>query len=63
MSKRSLTATAAARVAGVSPNTIRSLCDRGELRHTRIGGIRRIDPDVLDQFIAQHTHPATARVA
>jgi excisionase family DNA binding protein len=43
----------AARLLGVSPRTIWSLANRGEIRATRIGRAVRFEPRQLEKFIAE----------
>jgi excisionase family DNA binding protein len=51
------TVTEGAEYAGVSRDTIYTACERGELRHARIGGRRaiRLKPAWIDDWIEQHT--------
>jgi excisionase family DNA binding protein len=52
-----LTSTAAARVAGVAPSTIKRWADQGRLRvHRTAGGHRRFDRLELARFLGQHAH-------
>jgi len=45
-----------AEYAGVSRDTIYTACERGELRHARIGGRRsiRVKPAWIDAWLEQH---------
>jgi excisionase family DNA binding protein len=45
-----------AEYAGVSRDTIYTACERGELRHARIGGRRsiRLKPEWIDAWLEQH---------
>ena len=45
-----------AEYAGVSRDTIYTACERGELRHARIGGRRsiRLKSDWIDAWLEQH---------
>ena len=46
----------AAEYAGVSRDTIYTACERGELRHARVGGRRaiRLRTDWIDDWLQQH---------
>ena len=46
--------------AGVSRDTIYTACERGEMRHARIGGRRsiRIKPEWIDAWLEQHARGA-----
>jgi len=57
-----LTTTEAARLLGVSRQTIVALCDAGDLPYTQVGTHRRIDPDMV-QALRERTRrrPAAAR--
>jgi excisionase family DNA binding protein len=52
------TVTEGAEYAGVSRDTIYTACERGELRHARIGGRRsiRLKPEWIDAWLEQHTY-------
>ena len=52
-----LTVGEAAEYSGVSRDTIYTGCERGELRHARIGGRRaiRLKPEWIDGWLEQHT--------
>ena len=55
-----------AEYAGVSRDTIYTACERGELRHARIGGRRaiRMKPAWIDEWIEKHTRaPESSRSA
>jgi len=49
-----------AEYAGVSRDTIYTACERGELRHARIGGRRaiRLKPEWIDGWLERHTRGA-----
>lgn len=49
-----------AEYAGVSRDTIYTACERGELRHARIGGRRaiRLKPEWIDAWLEQHAQHA-----
>ncbi len=51
-----LTVAQAGAYAGLSTDTIYTACERGELRHVRVGGRRaiRIRPDWIDAWLEQH---------
>jgi excisionase family DNA binding protein len=51
-----LTVADAARHAGVSKDTIYTACERGELRHVRIGGRRaiRLRAAWIDEWLERH---------
>ena len=57
-----LTVTEGAEHAGVSRDTIYTACERGELRHARIGGRRsiRMKGEWIDAWLEQHTRGAMA---
>ena len=50
----------AAEYSGVSRDTIYTACERGELRHARIGGRRaiRIKPIWIDEWLERHARGA-----
>jgi len=52
-----LNVTEGAEYAGVSRDTIYTACERGELRHARIGGRRaiRLKPAWIDEWLEKHT--------
>ena len=54
------TVTEGAAYAGVSRDTIYTACERGEMRHARIGGRRsiRIKPEWIDAWLEQHARGA-----
>ena len=51
-----------AEYAGVSRDTIYTACERGELRHARIGGRRaiRLKSGWIDEWIEKHTRRPTS---
>ncbi len=51
----------AASYAAVSPDTIYTACERGELRHAKIGGRRsiRIKSQWIDEWLEQHVSTPT----
>lgn len=55
------TVTEGAEYAGVSRDTIYTACERGELRHARIGGRRsiRLKPEWIDAWLEQHARGTT----
>ena len=61
-SRQWLTVAQASAYAGLSRDTIYTACERGELRHFRVGGRRaiRIRPDWIDAWLEQHTVGADA---
>lgn len=54
-----------AEYAGVSRDTIYTACERGELRHVRIGGRRsiRLKPDWIDAWLERHARGASSQPA
>lgn len=42
----------------LSGRTVRDLLRRGEIPSYKIGGARRIDPDDVDRYLAQHRRDA-----
>lgn len=52
----------AAEYSGVSRDTIYTACERGELRHARIGGRRaiRMKAEWIDAWLEQHSRGAEA---
>ena len=52
-----LTVAEGAEYSGVSRDTIYTACERGELRHARIGGLRaiRLRSAWIDEWIEKHT--------
>ncbi len=57
-----LTVAEGAEYAGVSRDTIYTACERGELRHARIGGRRaiRLKREWMDAWLEQHTREVAA---
>jgi excisionase family DNA binding protein len=55
-----LTVAESAEYSGVGRDTIYTACERGELRHARIGGRRaiRIKPQWIDAWLERHTRGA-----
>lgn len=55
-----LTVQDAADHAAVSPDTIYTACERGELRHTKVNGRRaiRIKAVWIDEWLEQHSYGA-----
>jgi excisionase family DNA binding protein len=49
-----LTVTEAAEILNTSPKTVRRRVAEGELRAIKIGGVLRIDPVDLEDFIRDH---------
>ena len=52
-----LTVAEGAEYAGVSRDTIYTACERGEIRHARVGGRRaiRMKPEWIDAWLERHT--------
>jgi len=50
----------AAQYAGVSRDTIYTACERGELRHAKVGGRRaiRLRPEWIDAWLEQYARVA-----
>jgi excisionase family DNA binding protein len=57
-----LRVTQAAEYSGLSVDTIYTACERGELRHVRVGGRRaiRLRAEWIDSWLEQHTRAAPA---
>ena len=55
-----LTVAEGAEYSGVSRDTIYTACERGELRHARIGGRRaiRLKPAWIDEWLERHARGA-----
>ena len=55
-----LTVAEGAEYAGISRDTIYTACERGELRHARIGGRRsiRLKSEWIDAWLERHTRGA-----
>ena len=55
-----LTVAEGAEYAGISRDTVYTACERGELRHARIGGRRaiRLKPEWIDAWLERHTRNA-----
>lgn len=47
----------AAEYLGMKPRFIRRLVDERRIRHYKVGRFVRLDPDVLDQFLADSVVP------
>ena len=58
-----LTVAEGAEYGGVSRDTIYTACERGELRHVRIGGRRaiRLRAEWIDEWLEMHTRQVSAR--
>jgi excisionase family DNA binding protein len=58
-----LTVKEAAKHAAVSPDTIYSACERGELQHTKVSWRRaiRVKAAWIDEWLEQHTCGETIR--
>ena len=58
-----LTVAETAEYSGLSRDTIYTACERGELRHARIGGRRaiRVKPVWIDEWIERHARGAQER--
>ncbi len=58
-----LTVAEGAEYSGLSRDTIYTACERGELRHARIGGRRaiRLKPAWIDEWIERHARGARER--
>ena len=58
-----LTVAEGAESSGVSRDTIYTACERGELRHARIGGRRaiRMKPAWIDEWLERHARGAQER--
>src|SRR5438094_8886090 len=58
-----LTVAEGAEYSGVSRDTIYTACERGELRHARVGGRRaiRLKPAWIDAWLVQHARGAEGR--
>jgi excisionase family DNA binding protein len=56
-----LTVGQSAEHAGVSKDTVYTACERGQLRHVRIGGRRsiRLRAEWIDAWLEQYTRAAT----
>jgi excisionase family DNA binding protein len=52
-----LTVAEGAEYSGVSRDTIYTACERGEIRHARVGGRRaiRLKPEWIDAWLERHT--------
>ena len=57
-----LTVTEGAEYSGVSRDTIYTACERGELRHARVGGRRsiRLKAEWIDAWLERHSRGAEA---
>ena len=60
---RWLKVTDAAQYAGVSRDTIYTACERGELRHVKVGGRRaiRLRGEWIDAWLEQHVRSELAQ--
>ena len=58
--KKWLTVAEGAEYSGVSRDTIYTACERGEIRHARIGGRRaiRLKPEWIDAWLERHARGA-----
>ena len=45
----------ASQLIGVSPQTIRNLCERGELSHQKIGNKLRFTHEWIDEYLEKNT--------
>jgi excisionase family DNA binding protein len=63
--KTSFTVSEGAEYAGVSRDTIYTACERGELRHARIGGRRsiRIKSQWIDEWLERYVSQPTRATA
>lgn len=41
----------------VSPETVRAWCRSGQLRCHRVGGLYRVSPEALREFVSRRTDP------
>ena len=62
--KNWLTVVEAAEYSGVSRDTIYTACERGELRHARIGGRRsiRVKPVWIDEWLERYARGQSSAV-
>ena len=60
--KKWLTVAEGAAYSGVSRDTIYTACERGELRHVRVGGRRaiRLRPEWVDEWLERNVRGAGA---
>lgn len=56
-----LTLADAARALGVSDETVRNWCDKGEIPNIRVGKFYRIKPADINTFLERHYHHKEAR--